>query len=102
MRRAGFHFAARCFRFRRMIPDTAPSNAPEWSVSDLAGALKRTLEEAFGFVRLRGEVSGYRGPHSSGHVYFSLKDQNARIDAVIWKGTFSRLRVKPQEGLEVV
>jgi exodeoxyribonuclease VII large subunit len=76
-----------------MTPDKAPSNVPEWSVSDLAGALKRTLEEAFGYVRLRGEVSGYRGPHSSGHVYFSLKDQSARIDAVIWKGTFSRLRI---------
>src|SRR4028119_249958 len=85
-----------------MVADKAPSNAPEWSVSDLAGALKRTLEDAFGFVRLTGEVSGYRGPHSSGHAYFCLKDQNARIDAVIWKGTFSRLRIKPAEGLEVV
>src|SRR5919112_4156111 len=85
-----------------MFADKAPSSAPEWSVSDLAGALKRTLEDAFGHVRLRGEVSGYRGPHSSGHAYFCLKDQNARIDAVIWKTTFSRLRIKPQEGLEVV
>jgi exodeoxyribonuclease VII large subunit len=51
-----------------MVADKAPSNAPDWSVSDLAAALKRTLEDAFGFVRLRGEVSGYRGPHSSGHV----------------------------------
>ncbi|MBF9231750.1 exodeoxyribonuclease VII large subunit [Microvirga alba] len=85
-----------------MFDDKAPSNAPEWSVSDLAGALKRTLEDSFGHVRLRGEISGYRGPHSSGHAYFSLKDQNARIDAVIWKGTFSRLRFKPEEGLEVI
>src|SRR3712207_5742205 len=85
-----------------MFAEKIPSNAPEWSVSDLAGALKRTLEDAFGFVRLKGEVSGYRGPHSSGHVYFCLKDQGARIDAVIWKTTFSRLRFKPQEGLEVV
>jgi exodeoxyribonuclease VII large subunit len=84
------------------IVEKAPSNAPEWSVSDLAGALKRTLEEAFGYVRLRGEISGYRGPHSSGHVYFCLKDQGARIDAVMWKGSFSRLRIKPQEGLEVI
>src|SRR2546421_528224 len=58
-------------------------NAPEWSVSELAGALKRTIESEFGFVRLRAEISGYRGPHSSGHAYFSLKDENARIDAVI-------------------
>ncbi|NIX76641.1 exodeoxyribonuclease VII large subunit [Microvirga terricola] len=85
-----------------MFDDNPPSNAPEWSVSDLAGALKRTLEDAFGHVRLRGEISGYRGQHSSGHAYFSLKDQNARIDAVIWKGTFSRLRFKPEEGMEVI
>ncbi len=45
-----------------------------------------------------GEITNYRGPHSSGHVYFGLKDQNARLDAVIWKMTFLRLRVKPQEG----
>ncbi len=77
-------------------------NTPEWSVSDLSGALKRTLEDAFGFVRVRGEISGYRGPVGSGHVYFSLKDANAKIDAVIWKGVFGRLRTKPQEGLEVI
>ena len=85
-----------------MIPQPAPSNAPEWSVSELAGALKRTLEDAYGYVRLRGEISGYRGPHSSGHAYFGLKDESACIDAVIWKTTFNRLRLKPQQGLEVV
>lgn len=77
-------------------------NAPEWTVSDLSGALKRTLEDAFGFVRVRGEISGYRGPVASGHVYFSLKDVNAKIDAVIWKGVFGRLKTRPQEGLEVI
>jgi exodeoxyribonuclease VII large subunit len=80
----------------------APTNTPEWSVSDLAHALRRTLEDAFGHVRLRGEISGYRGPHGSGHVYFGLKDSDACIDAVIWRSTFSKLRFKPQEGLEVV
>ncbi|WP_201837200.1 exodeoxyribonuclease VII large subunit [Microvirga zambiensis] len=85
-----------------MFAQKAPSNAQEWSVSDLAGALKRTLEDAFGHVRLRGEVSGYRGPHSSGHAYFCLKDQNARIDAVIWKGSFAKLRIRPEEGMEVI
>ena len=86
------------------IPPTAilTANQPEWSVGELAGALKRTLEDAFGHVRLRGEISGYRGQHGSGHAYFSLKDGQARIDAVVWKGVFSRLRQKPQEGLEVV
>ncbi|MGU3539691.1 exodeoxyribonuclease VII large subunit [Methylobacterium sp. A54F] len=78
------------------------TNQPEWSVGDLAAALKRTLEDAFGHVRLRGEISGYRGQHGSGHAYFSLKDGSARIDAVVWKGTFNRLRQKPKEGLEVV
>ncbi|MGH6676545.1 MAG: exodeoxyribonuclease VII large subunit, partial [Xanthobacteraceae bacterium] len=77
-------------------------NTPEFTVSELAGALKRTIEETFGLVRLRGEISNYRGPHSSGHAYFCLKDQTARIDAVIWKGTFLRLKIKPEEGLEVI
>jgi exodeoxyribonuclease VII large subunit len=77
-------------------------NAPEITVSELSTALKRTIEDRFGFVRVRGEVSGWRGPHSSGHVYFCLKDQNARIDAVIWKGSYQRLRVKPEEGMEVI
>ena len=81
---------------------TGPGNAPEYSVSDLAGALKRALEAQFGYVRLRGEISGYRGPHGSGHAYFSLKDQSACIDAVVWKTAFARLRIKPQDGLEVI
>jgi exodeoxyribonuclease VII large subunit len=85
-----------------MTDTPPPSNTPEITVSELSSALKRTLEDAFGYVRLRGEISGYRGPHSSGHCYFSLKDQNAKIDAVCWKGTYSRLRHKPEEGLEVI
>lgn len=78
------------------------TNAPEISVTELANALKRTVEDRFGRVRVRGEISNYRGPHASGHAYFCLKDQGARLDAVIWKGTFLRLRTRPQEGLEVV
>jgi exodeoxyribonuclease VII large subunit len=78
------------------------SNVPEWSVSELSGVLKRTIEENFAHIRVRGEISGYRGPHGSGHVYFGLKDQGAKIDAVIWKGVFSRLRFKPEEGMEVI
>ena len=86
-----------------MSSDSSPTaNALEWSVSELSGALKRTIEDEFGFVRVRGEISGYRGPSASGHVYFSLKDPNARIDSVIWKGNFARLKTKPQEGLEVI
>ena len=82
--------------------ESAPNNNPELTVSELASALKRTVEDRFGLVRVRGEISNYRGPHSSGHVYFSLKDQNARLDAVIWKGAFARLRTRPEEGLEVI
>ncbi len=78
------------------------ANIEELSVSDLSGALKRTVEERFGHVRVRGEITGYRGPHSSGHAYFSLKDEGAKIDAVIWKGVFARLKFKPQEGLQVI
>ncbi|MBY0530417.1 MAG: exodeoxyribonuclease VII large subunit [Xanthobacteraceae bacterium] len=85
-----------------MSASTAPTNLPEISVSELSQSLKRTVEEAFPYVRLRGEVSGYRGAHSSGHVYFSLKDDSAKIDAIIWKGSFARMRFKPEEGMEVV
>jgi exodeoxyribonuclease VII large subunit len=84
------------------MSDPPTSNAPELSVSELSAALKRTVEDRFGFVRVRGEISNYRGPHTSGHAYFCLKDQTARIDAVIWKGVFAKLKTKPQEGLEVV
>lgn len=78
------------------------TNAAEYSVSELSGALKRTVEDAFGHVRVRGEISGYRGPHSSGHAYFALKDERSRLEAVVWRTAFSKLAFKPEEGLEVV
>src|SRR5256714_9526386 len=77
-------------------------NAPEFTVSELSSALKRTVEDAYGHVRVRGEISGFRGPHSSGHCYFALKDESAKIEAVIWKTAYGRMRFKPQEGLEVI
>src|SRR5499427_6908855 len=77
-------------------------NAPEYTVSELSSALRRTVEDAYGHVRVRGEISGFRGPHSSGHCYFALKDETAKIEAVIWKGVHYRMRFKPQEGLEVI
>ncbi|WP_454616890.1 exodeoxyribonuclease VII large subunit [Bradyrhizobium cenepequi] len=77
-------------------------NAPEFTVSELSSALKRTVEDRFGHVRVRGEITGFRGPHSSGHCYFALKDENAKIEAVIWKFAHARMRFKPQEGLEVI
>ncbi|HAH09249.1 MAG TPA: exodeoxyribonuclease VII large subunit [Alphaproteobacteria bacterium] len=83
-------------------PPAPRINLPEFSVGELSIALKRTVEEAFPYVRVRGEISGYRGPHASGHAYFALKDETAKLDAVCFKGVFQKLKFKPQEGLEVV
>jgi len=83
------------------IAQTA-TNLVEYTVSELAFALRRTVEDNFGLVKLRGEISGFRGRHSSGHCYFTLKDENACIEAVIWKSTFVRLKFKPEQGLEVI
>jgi exodeoxyribonuclease VII large subunit len=77
-------------------------NILELSVSDLSNGIKRLIEENFGYVRVRGEISGFRGASPSGHVYFRLKDENALIEAVIWKGNFNKLKFKPQEGLEMI
>ena len=82
-------------------PDTAPSNVPEFSVSELSFALKRQLEGAFPRVRVRGEVSQPSFPRS-GHCYFRLKDENAVLDAVCWKTTLPRLGLKIEEGMEVI
>src|ERR1041385_4597393 len=85
-----------------MTATEALINAPEFTVSELSSALKRTVEDAYGHVRVRGEISGFRGAHSSGHCYFTLKDESARIEAVIWRTTHARMRFRPQEGLEVI
>src|SRR5712691_11687115 len=84
------------------MSDTAGKNVVEWSVSELSAALRRTVEDAYGFVRVRGEVSGFKGASPSGHVYFRLKDDKAVLEGVIWKGVFGRMRVKPEEGLDVI
>ena len=76
-------------------------NARPYSVSELAFALKRTLEDAYGFVRLRAELSKVTH-HSNGHVYLTLKDERAAIDGVVWKGSVRNLSVRPEQGLEVV
>jgi exodeoxyribonuclease VII large subunit len=85
-----------------MTAAEALSNQTEYTVSELSSALKRTVENAYGHVRVRGEISGFRGAHSSGHCYFALKDESAKIEAVIWKTAYGRMRFKPQEGLEVI
>ncbi len=84
------------------MAESVLKNIAEWTVSELSAALKRTVEDAYGFVRVRGEVSGFKGPSPSGHCYFRLKDDKAVIEAVIWKGTYGRMRVKPEEGLDIV
>lgn len=76
-------------------------NIHEYTVSELSGALKRTVEDNFGNVRVRAELSGVK-LHSSGHLYLSLKDERATMDGVCWRGTVSRLGFKPEDGLEVV
>src|SRR5579864_3642647 len=84
-----------------MSEAAAKPNLPEYSVSEIASALKRTVEDSFPFVRVRGEISGLKF-HSSGHIYFDLKDDKACLNAVIWRTTARRLRVKPELGIEVV
>lgn len=82
-------------------PLVPTDNAPAYSVSELSQALKRTVEDAYGFVRLRGEISKVTR-HASGHVYLTLKDERASIDGVVWKGVVSRLQAQPEHGLEVI
>src|ERR1051326_917878 len=82
--------------------ETMPaSNLPEYSVSELSLALKRSIEDGFGQVRVRGEISGWKRV-SSGHCYFALKDADAVLDAVCWRGTAMKLAVKPEDGMEVL
>ncbi|MFZ1814611.1 MAG: exodeoxyribonuclease VII large subunit [Rhizobiaceae bacterium] len=78
------------------------SNVAEFSVSEVSNLLKRMVEENFTHVRVRGEISGFRGAHSSGHCYFALKDDRARLEAVIWRGVASKLKHMPEEGMEVI
>jgi exodeoxyribonuclease VII large subunit len=80
--------------------DAAP-NLPEYSVSEIAAAVKQTVEDNFGYVRVRGEVSGFMAARS-GHMYFSLKDDRAVIDSVVWRGSTGKLRFQPEDGLEVI
>lgn len=76
-------------------------NAPEWSVSELSGALRRTLEDAYGHVRVRGELGTVK-VHSSGHVYLDLKDDKCSLAGVIWRASAGRLRIAPETGMEVI
>jgi len=79
----------------------ARTNIPEYSVSELSGAIKRTLEGAFGRIRVRGEITELKA-YASGHIYLSLKDEGGKLRAVIWKSAVGRLGLKPENGVEVI
>jgi exodeoxyribonuclease VII large subunit len=81
--------------------DGTPSNIPEYSVSEISGAVKRTLESAFGRIRVRGEICEFK-TYPSGHSYLSMKDESGTIRAIIWRGALSKLAVKPENGVEVI
>jgi exodeoxyribonuclease VII large subunit len=76
-------------------------NLPEMTVGELAQALKRNIEQNFSYVRVRGEISGFKR-HSSGHCYLSLKDEEAALDAVIWRSAVSRVQLELADGMEVL
>ena len=84
-----------------ITPSGGGDNVPILSVGELSSALRRSVEGAFGRVRVRGEVSGAKRP-GSGHLYLSLKDENAVLDGVCWKGTVARLGFLPEDGMEVI
>jgi exodeoxyribonuclease VII large subunit len=86
---------------RLLAEAIAGDNAPALTVSELSGALKRTIEDRFGLVRVRGEISGFKR-HASGHCYLTLKDDRACIDGVIWKGNAGGMRFRPEDGIEVI
>jgi exodeoxyribonuclease VII large subunit len=79
----------------------APGNVPEFSVSEISQAVKRTLEGTFERVRVRGEISGFKRA-ASGHLYMAMKDDAAVLDAVCWRGTAGRLSIQPEDGMEVI
>ncbi len=78
-----------------------PGNQPEYTVSELSGAVKRVIEGEFGLVRVRGEVGRVSRP-ASGHLYFDLKDDRSVIAAISWKGQVGKMQVRPEEGMEVI
>ncbi|MEO0831411.1 MAG: exodeoxyribonuclease VII large subunit, partial [Pseudomonadota bacterium] len=85
-----------------LLEDASPSpNAPEFSVSELTGAVKSTLEGAFGRVRVRGEVGRVMRARS-GHLYYDIKDDRNVIACTTWKGQIRGLGTEPEEGLEVI
>src|ERR1700728_4099348 len=83
------------------LPAATVSNLPEYTVSEISGAVKRTLEGNFGRVRVRGEITELKR-YPSGHIYFSLKDGGAKLAVVLWKTAGSRLGRAPEKGVESI
>ena len=83
------------------MSETAATNLPEFTVSELSGAIRRTVEEGFPLVRVRGEISSIKTV-ASGHTYFDLKDDKAVLNAIVWKQQSRAVRLKPEAGMEVV
>ena len=83
------------------MTDTPATNTPEFSVSEISTVLKRTVEQNFSHVRVRGEISGFKKA-ASGHLYMALKDDRSVLDAVCWRGTAQKLAIRPEDGLEVI
>ncbi|WP_150524708.1 exodeoxyribonuclease VII large subunit [Roseibium sediminis] len=77
------------------------SNVAEFSVSEISFSIKKTMEDAFGYVRVRGELGRISRP-GSGHIYLDLKDDRSVLSGVIWKGAASKLKIQPEQGLEVI
>src|SRR3954463_7540704 len=82
-------------------PAPLATNIAEYTVSEISGAVKRALEGAFGRVRVRGEITEFKR-YPSGHLYFSLKDEGAKIAGVVWKSSVARLGLAPENGVEVI
>lgn len=83
------------------VQTTPASNVPEYTVSEVSGVLKKQVEDRFAHIRVKGEISGFKR-HSSGHLYFALKDADAVLDGVCWKGSAARLGLVPEDGMEII
>ncbi len=100
--RRAFTARAAAWHNRAMSDTPSPThNAPAITVSELSAALKRTVEDAYGYVRVRGEISQPKVA-ASGHCYLRLKDENAVIDGILWRGTLAKVGLRPEEGMDVV
>ncbi len=94
-------FRSQVYNARTMPEISAAHNQFAYSVSEISTALKRVVEDNFGHVRVRGEISGWKLA-SSGHAYLKLKDTGAVLDAVCWKGVIGKMPFRPEDGIEVI